>query len=301
MARIFFSLLLLIGILPSFGQVYIPPPNVFTDGLKYCEGTVAYQNKILVSNFGSDELDPLNNQGKGYIVAIENNKVKPFIKADGNLSAPKGMAVVGKHLFIADVQKVVVYELNKLDKKPVVINFPEGDLFVNDIIAVGNLLIVSVTNTGKLYGINITNMDMLHLAKPQLLGDVPGANGMAIYDNLIYIASYNPSGTPGKENVIYVADITKPNQDLKKLIVDLPAGQYDGIAVSGDGKKLYFSAWSTTEKNEPAIYVYNLETKLEAKYVDLDAKFGGPADITIKGGVIWIPDLVKSRVYRFDL
>lgn len=301
MKRFIFSLLMFFGVGSLYGQEYTPPPNLFSDGLRFCEGTVAYQNKILVSNFGGDVLNPLNKDGKGYIMAIENNKIKPFIKNDGYLSAPKGMMVVDKHLFVADVGSVVVYDLTRLNDKPVVIDFPEGNLFVNDIIVVGDLLIVSVTDAGKLYGIDISNIDNLASAKPRLLGDVPGANGLALYENLIYIASYNPTGVPAKENVIYVADIMKPNDALKKLDISIPAGQYDGIAVSGDGKKLYFSAWSTSEVAYPAIYVCNLVSGTEARVIDMDIKFGGPADITIKGGNLWIPDLPNSRVFRFEL
>lgn len=275
--------------------------NVFENGLKFCEGTVAYQNKILVSNFGGDVLNPLNEDGKGYIMAIENNKVKPFIKCDGNLSAPKGMWVFERHLFIADVKKVVVYDLTELAKKPIIIAFPEEDKFVNDISAVGNLLLVSVTNTGRLYGIDLSNMDALSKATPKLLGTIPGANGIKVYENFIYVASYNPTGVPNGENVIYVSDITKPGEPLKKLIGNLPAGQYDGIALSADGNKLYFSAWATVNNPEPSIYIYDIAKKMEAKVVDLGVKYGGPADITIKNNVLWIPDLVNSKVYRFDL
>lgn len=293
------------GLLLSFcqvkAQVYTPPPSMYTAGLKFCEGSVAYQNKILISNFGTDTLNPLNNEGKGYIIAIENGKVKPFIKADGFMCAPKGMTIVGRHLFVADVQKVLVYDLHKLGQKPVVINFPEGNKFVNDIIAVGDLLIVSVTDSGKLFGIDISNMDIISFAVPTVVGDVPGANGLALFDNLIYVASYNPKETPETENVIYVANIFNPNAPLRKLITDLPAGQYDGIALNNDGTKIYFSAWSTKENPKPAIYIYNLVNKTAARIVDLGVTFGGPADITVKNGVIWIPDLPNSRVFRFEL
>lgn len=233
-------------------------------------------------------------------MAINGRKVKTFIPADGNLSAPKGMAVTEGHLFIADVGKIVVYNLRKLSDKPTIIKFPEEDLFVNDIVVIGKMLIVSVTNTGRIYGLNLSNIDVISYLKPQLLGDVPGPNGMAIYENNLYIASYNPEGKPRAENVIYVADIANPSAPLKKLITNLPAGQYDGIAISPDGQKIIFTSWSTTEVDEAALWVYNTSSQIASRIMDYGVKFQGPADLTLKNGTIWIPDLPASRVYRFS-
>lgn len=276
-------------------------PNVYEQGFKYCEGTVAYKNMILVSNFGTSTFNPLNTEGKGYIMAINGAKIKPFIPSDGNLSAPKGMAVYDSHLFIADVGKVVVYNLHRLKDKPQIIKLADDDLFVNDIVVVGKMMLVSVTNTGRLYGLNIAEIDMLSYRKPMLLGDVPGPNGLAVYENNLYIASYNPQEKPTAENVIYVADISRPNDPLKKLITTLPAGQYDGIAMSADGNKLYMTSWTNTQEKQPAIWVYNMDGKTGVRALDFGVSFQGPADITLKDNALWIPDLLASKVYRFDL
>ena len=40
-------------------------PSTYDQGLKFCEGTVKYKNALLVSNFGTEKLDPLNTMGKG--------------------------------------------------------------------------------------------------------------------------------------------------------------------------------------------------------------------------------------------
>lgn len=282
-------------------QDAVPLPDIYEKNLKFCEGTVLYKHMVLVSNFGTETLEPLNNEGKGYIVAIDGAKTSVFIPADGNLSAPKGMAIHSGHLFIADVGRVVVYNLRRIKEKPQVIKFSDDDLFVNDIVGVGDMLLVSVTNTGRLYGLDVSEMEQLAYRKPILLGNVPGANGLAISESNLYIASYNPSGTPEAENVIYVANIAKPGEPLKKLISGLSPGQYDGIAVSADGTKLYFSSWTTRANIGAAIWVYNLEGKTAARLVDLQLPFKGPADISIKGTTLWVPDLVQSKVYRIDL
>ena len=277
-------------------------PSSYTENLKFCEGTVLYKNKLLVSNFGTTELNPLNTLGKGYIASIENGKTQTFIPNDGYLSAPKGMAVVSHHLFIADVGKVVVYNLKKLNEKPIVINLPKEDLFVNDIVALGKMLIVSVTNTGKLYGIDVSDLSILANSKLIPLGNVPGANGLCVSGNMLYIASYNPTGVPNDENVIYAANILSSTPSLTKFIPNIHHGQYDGLAISEDGQKMYFTSWVNARVKEPAVFAVDLtDPDKYVRILDFGVKFVGPADITVSKGVIWIPDLATSTVYRFNL
>ena len=107
--------------------------SVVNDGLRFCESTLPYNNGILVANFGTAELNPLNNEGKGYIMYYKDGKTETFIPTDGNLSAPKGMLAQGDRLFVCDVNKIVVYNTVNKASKPVVITLPEGHLFVNDL------------------------------------------------------------------------------------------------------------------------------------------------------------------------
>lgn len=279
-----------------------PTRFVYEDGLRFCEGTTTYRNTLLVSNFGGKQLNPLNQDGMGYIVAISNDdKQKVFIPADGNLSAPKGMKVVGNYLYIADVNKVVVYNLKELKQKPQIVKFPADDLFVNDIESLGDMILVSVTNTGRLYGIDATNPKIVSTQTPQLIGNVPGANGLVVADNMIYIASYAPDEKPVAQNVIYAYDMYAKQNSMKKLISNLAPGQYDGIVLSPDGKSLIFSSWGDGKETKPAIYVYNLDGKSAARRLELGIDFKGPADMSIKGEYLYVPDLPASKVYRFPL
>lgn len=271
----------------------------FTGGLRFDEGLTVYKQSVLVSNFGCAEFNPLNTEGKGYITAITGNDNKMFIAPDGNLSAPKGMAIHNHHLFIADVNKVVVYNLRKLKDRPRVIQFPEGEMFVNDIAIMGEILLVTVTNTGNIFGIDASNTEVL--GKPSLMGRVPGANGIIVSGGRIYCASYNPTGTPAAENVIYYADITSDINSIviKPLIKGLKPGQYDGIALTADGATLYFSSWSG--ENGGVIYSYALNGETPVRKIDFGVTFGGPADICILDKMIYIPDLPNSTLYRFSL
>lgn len=272
-----------------------------TGGLRYNEGLTVYKNMVLVSNFGTNECEPLNEEGKGYIVSVSGNKVKMLIPADGYMSAPKGMIVHNHHLFVADVGKVLIYNLKKLStQRPRIVPFPDGELFVNDLAVLGDLILVTVTNTGNIYALDATDINVI--GRPALIGNVPGANGLAICDGYMYCASYNPNGTPTAENVIYYADMMagKGNLVIKPLIDGLTPGQYDGVALTDDGSALYFSSWTGSE-NGGTVYRYELDGKTPLRTINYGVNFGGPADICIFDGMLYIPDLVESVLYRFSL
>lgn len=262
-----------------------------SDGLRYCEGSVVYGNSLLVSNFGTEKLDPLNNKGKGYIVKTDGVKSEVCIAADGNLSAPKGMAISGGHLFIADVGKVVVYNLNNKTVKPQIIVMPKGNLFVNDIVVADKWAYISVTNTGKIFQLDISNISALSADKLTVYASVPGANGLVVDGKRMYVASYPADGNTTLDNVIYlIADRSapKPQKFIKRK------GQYDGLALYKN--RLYFTNWVNTE-----IGYVDVSTKT-VKLITLDgSKLTGPADISVWRDKLYIPNLPSSEILVLPL
>lgn len=274
------------------------PSRFFDQGLRFCEGTVAYRNMLLVSNFGTEILNPLNTEGKGYIAAISGDEVLQIISPQGGwLSAPKGMAVVNHHLFVADVGKVVVFNLKKPKERPQIVKLGDEDLFANDVVAMGSLVLVSVTNTGRIYAIDATELDALGAAS--IVGRVPGANGMALGNGFLYVASYNPEEKSQAENVIYVCPVGSGSLAFRPLIKGLAPGQYDGVALSDNGEKLYFTNWKGAKGG--VVSSYKLDGSEPVRSIDFGVEFQGPADISIVGNHLYIPDLPASKVYRFDL
>ncbi|WP_300700748.1 hypothetical protein [Bacteroides sp.] len=261
-------------------------PVVINENLRFCEATYPYEGGILIGSFGTDQLNPLNNEGKGYIAYYEDGKSEILIPADGTLSAPKGMYTRDKYLFVCDVNKVVVYNLDSLTTTPQIIHFPEEDLFVNDLVAQGNTLYVSVTNTGRVYSIDISNLDKLEQAVPVKWVDIAGPNGLIIDNAAMYVASYPADGNTTEANVVYVIpDITNP---VPEKFITTP-GQYDGIALSEDGKSMYVTDWS------PAIHSIDMETRKMTLLV-VGKEMVGPADISVVGNQMYIPDLPNSQV-----
>lgn len=265
--------------------------KIENEGIRFCESTYPYNNGILVANFGTEALNPLNTDGKGYILFVKDGKSEVVVPADGNLSAPKGMFLRDGYLYICDVNKVVVYNISKKGTNPVTIQFPEGNLFVNDLVADKNYLYASVTNTDKIFRIDISNPAAP--GKPQEWATVAGPNGLLMVDGKMYVASYPADGVTKDVNVVYrIKNLSNPSPE-KFIEV---SGQYDGIALSKDRKSIYLTNWTPAQ-----ISRLNLSDKsLVPLELNLQEPLIGPADITVANGKIYIPDLPNSRVVIVD-
>ncbi len=266
--------------------------TIYDEGLRFCEGTVPYGSTILVSNFGTEEFNSLNSEGKGYIAQIDGQGVETLIAADGNLSAPKGMATKDDYLYIADVSKVVIYNLKERGGAPVVINMPEGDIFVNDIAISGDNAYISVTNSGKIFKLDISSPAQISAEDLTHYADVVGANGIVIDEGTMYIVSYPVDRQMKPENIIYmIEDIDEP---VVTKFLERP-GLYDGVAKSGN--KLYFTSWADCEFG----YIDMESKEVTIEKFDQSVVITGPADISLLDGAIYLPDLLNSRVVKIEL
>lgn len=257
------------------------------EGIRFCESTYPYNGGILIANFGTEQLNPLNTEGKGYIVFHKDGKNEVMVRADGNLSAPKGMLVHKEYLYVADVNKVVAYNLADRSAEPCIIQLPEGHMFANDMVTDGKYIYLSVTNTDAIFRIDISQPSKP--GSPEVWSSVPGPNGLLLHDGSLYVASYPADGNTTEKNVVYrISDLKNPSAEKW---IDV-SGQYDGIALSSDGKSLYVTNWTPAQISKidfSSRTIKPLDLKLSDALV-------GPADITVKDGYIYIPDLPNSRV-----
>ncbi len=270
--------------------------EVVSTSFRFNEGNVWNGSTLLVSNFGheGDAPNPTNTEGKGYISKVENGQSTTLIATNGSLSAPKGMAVVNGYLLIADVQKVVIYNLENTASPYKTLTFPEGNIFVNDIVVKGNTSYISVTNTGKIFKLDMTTPTALSDASLVEIATVEGANGLVIDGNAMYVASYPANGTTVANNVIYyIADITVANSMPEKLITR--QGQYDGLAINGN--KLFFTNW----ENGGEVGYVNLNDKTVVIMKVEGYTFGGPADMSYNKGKLYICDLPNSKLVSIDV
>ncbi len=261
--------------------------NVIDKGIRYCESTYPYDGGLLIANFGTEQLNPLNTEGKGYIVLHKDGKNEVLIPADGHLSAPKGMLVRDGYLYVCDVNKVMVYNLADKAAEPRTIALPEGNLFANDLVSEGDYLYVSVTNTDRIFRVDISRPGQP--GQPQEWLSVAGPNGLLLHEGSLYVASYPADGRTTDAHVVYrIADLKNP---VAEKWMEMP-GQYDGLAVASDGKALYVTNWTPAQVSRIDLNTRQL-SPLDLK---LPQALVGPADITVTGGYLYIPDLPNSRV-----
>ena len=228
----------MIGLLVVLAMVAcVREKDVLTRNLQICNSVCPYQDGLLITNWGTDSIDPLNREGKGYIAFHKEGVTSILIPADGTLSAPKGMAVKDDYLFVADVNKVVVYNLNETSDQPQVISFPEGNDFVSDVAIVGNVLLAAVTNTSSIYALDISNLAHIDVGSLAVYAVVPGATSLCVSDYHLFIGSSTTYGEPTEFNVIYmIDDLSNPvAQPMTHRI-----GQYQDLALTPDGESLYF-------------------------------------------------------------
>lgn len=261
--------------------------NVIDKGIRYCESTYPYDGGLLIANFGTEQLNPLNTEGKGYIVLHKDGKNEVLIPADGHLSAPKGMLVRDGYLYVCDVNKVMVYNLADKAAEPRTIALPEGNLFANDLVSEGDYLYVSVTNTDRIFRVDISRPGQP--GQPQEWLSVAGPNGLLLHEGSLYVASYPADGRSTDAHVVYrIADLKNP---VAERWMEMP-GQYDGLAVASDGKAMYVTNWTPAQVSRIDLNTRQL-SPLDFK---LPQALVGPADITVTGGYLYIPDLPNSRV-----
>lgn len=76
--------LLALAALPLLAQAQLPT-TVVDSNIRYCESTLPYRDGVLIANFGTEQLNPLNSEGKGYILYFDGKTTKTVIPADGTL------------------------------------------------------------------------------------------------------------------------------------------------------------------------------------------------------------------------
>ena len=264
-----------------------PLVSVCHDGIRFPESVYPYDGGLFISNFGSDTMNPRPDENKGYILYRKDGATKIVVPADGGLHKPTAMAVKDGYLFVCDETRLVVYSLEKPQDAPQIVTFAPEDQVVNDIALDGDTLYITVTNTGRIYSLDTTHPAQAAKQSPRLWLKLPGPNGIAVKDGTMYIVSI-PSDYVHvtKDNIIYrINDLAHPEAER---FIDAP-GLYDGVALSDDGRTLYISDWQTA-----SVTAVDLRTK--KTQVLYEEQGIGPADIAQSDGMLFVPDLLGSRV-----
>lgn len=250
------------------------------------ESVLPCDGGLYISNYGTETTTPA--PGKGYILREEGGRLSVFLPPQPALRAPTGMAVYGNWFFIANRTNVLAWDRRDLSRAPRTISFAPDDTAVNDLAVSGSTLYISVTNTDRIYAVDLAEKDWT----PRLWLRAPGPNGLAVHGRTMYfVSSPHDYARPGKENVVYaVDDIARPA--FRPL--NATPGIYDGVAVSADGRTVYASDWTTA-----SVIAIDAATGRETTFYHEDGLT--PADIAADDASLYIPDMLHSRVLTVDL
>jgi hypothetical protein len=221
----------------------------------------------LVSNINGD---PLESDGNGFISRVKPDGTMVALKwidgeADGvDLNAPKGMALFGGTLYVADLQHVRTFD-RRTGKPTGAIRIKEST-FLNDLVAAKDGRIF-VSDSGLTTGFEPSGTDAVYVidktgAATKIIegSELGRPNGLLISDGKVWVVSF------GSGELFSVgADGTKTD------LVKLEKGQLDGIIKAADGQVL-ISSWEAK-----TIYRGPLSGPFEPVVIKLDA----PADIGV--------------------
>ena len=277
------KILSLIALLIFFNTAQAQPlVSVIREDVCFSESVLPHDGGLFISNFGSEQMTPRADEFEGYIIFRKDGVNKKIV--DG-LHKPTAMKVKDNFLFVCDETVLKVFDLKNLKAAPQVVTFAENDKVVNALALDGDTLYISITNSGRIYSLDVSNPK--RLGNPKLWLELGGVNGMTIGGGEMFIATIPADyRTVTEEDVIYrVRNLKKP---VAEKFFDVP-GLYDGVALSDDRKTLYVSDWLSA-----SVIAVDVATK-KVRVVYEEAGIG-PADIAQAGGMLFIPDLVNSRL-----
>lgn len=182
------------------------------------------ENVLYVSNINGD---PSAKDGNGYISKISTDgRILSKAWVTG-LNAPKGMAVVFRKLFVADIDELVEITFSNQEKK---IYPAPGAKFLNDVTddRAGRIYVSDTFDNGIYRA--AAGKFTLWLQDPKLIGP----NGLAAGSKRLLVAAWGPGDAPGH--------LLTVSLDNKKEIAPLgdgqPVGKLDGLAPDGHGNFL---------------------------------------------------------------
>ncbi|MBI5234837.1 MAG: hypothetical protein HY886_01110 [Deltaproteobacteria bacterium] len=251
--------------------------------------------RIFVSNMG-DKLVHYAKDNDGFITEIGHDGMilnRNYLPKDGHLNSPKGMAIIKDTLYVADVDRVVGFDIKTREKVFDLDLSSEKSGFLNDLEVFNEqTLFLSATDIGKVYMITI-GQDADSTSYKAIAHGIKGPNGL-YYDkkaDKLYVAGFGDGKQGnGELGVVEYKGGEHSYQSLTK-----PLGYLDGLA-RFDDDNLIFSDWVSFDKSG-VLRVFNLKTG-ELSTRSLSEEVRGPADFLYvrKHGLMWMPKMLEGKV-----
>jgi sugar lactone lactonase YvrE len=249
-----------------------------TDTLFQVPESVCYdesRNIIYVSNIAGD---PQEMDGDGFISKLSPDGTILQLKWIENLNAPKGMGVFKNFLYVADISKVVVINI---EESNVVENYDiPGASFLNDI---------SIDENGMVY-ISDSEKTTIHVIRNGVVelwmegSPLNGPNGLYCENDGIMVAS------SGDEQF---KKIQKNNKEV--LVIATEIGYGDGVAKDSSGNYLV-SSWLGQ-----VFYILPGGEKIELLNTMDEEINSADIDLIVRQNLLLVPTFFDNRVVAYEV
>jgi len=253
-----------------------------TNGFSMPESITSNGKRFFVSSQGQDFM---NKDGDGFISEISaDGKIlhQKFLPTVGVLHAPKGMTIIKNVLFVADLERVVGFNIDS--RKKVFELAIDGAKLLNDICQLDKgFIAVTETVSGNIYKINIGRKSV------EIIGNIPTANGVA-YNQQTKQLVVCSNGKHYGDGSVYVKS---GNADFQAL-PNIAQGFFDGIEWIDDSHIL-ISDWVTFPVNGVGkLWIYDLKNQQAVFNISEESI----ADIFYDAGTskIYMPQMLHNRV-----
>ena len=255
-------------------------------GLASPESVIGDGSFYYVSNVGK-ELKPSEKDGDGFIMKLDTAGTVVAEKFIEGLDAPKGSAIINGKFYVADIDKIRIFDMATQDSVGVIDLSSTGTLFLNDIVKKDdNAIFVSATDINRIFEVNLTDMTFERI---ETTPDVQKPNGLwyEAGENKLYTVTY-PSDGKGKLSVI-----TFDTKGNSFEALDPYTGSLDGIAIVGGN--IFFSDWSRGAFLVKVASAGNVGAYFLPEGVQ---RIQGPADFywDANMGEFWIPGMQENTL-----
>lgn len=274
-----------------------PDGHTINEELQHPE-SVAYdaENDVFyATNFGP-ELQPTEKDGQGFISrlaadgSIDSLRYLPVAESGDTLHAPKGTVVHDGHLYTADIDRIVGFDLGDGSKSAEIA--VEGTSFLNGLTVFdAQTLLVSETNQGQIYQVDL-DADTARA----LDIEVPGVNGLVYSSSQEVLYAVTFGGEQGGQLwTIELTDEGTVSGSSSRTILE--EARFDGI-VHHEDDHLLISDWGIEGDSDAPPALHRVADHGNGDVTTIEVSdWQGPADFECgaqRG--CWIPDLPASTV-----
>ncbi|MEO1448519.1 MAG: hypothetical protein AAFV07_03270, partial [Bacteroidota bacterium] len=253
-------------------------------GLASPESVIGDGTHYYVSNVGP-KLEPFEKDGDGFIMKLDAEGQVVAEKFIEGLDAPKGSAIVNGKFYVADIDKVKIFDLATGEAAGEIDFSGKGTSFLNDIAVKSNdEIFVSATDINRIYLIKLSDNSVEAIESTPNYQKPNGLWWDAEGNRLLVVGYPNePTGVIGA--------ISFKGADRIYTQLNAFAGLLDGVAIVGG---LIF----VTDWNRGAMLVLNEEAQQIGGFPLPKSPIEGPADFFFdaKKGEFWIPGMKESTI-----